>query len=106
MSIQTLINAYVLRAAVVCNGVAYDFSQCARIIACIITGRIHRDYSVYSEQGHPIIGTVCDAQCGSNQVVTRGTVNEHAFDIVFINTTNRVISTIRIGSDRDRTYNY
>lgn len=91
----------------------YDSAN-ASIIA-YICGHCHRDYSIVTEKGYPIISTTCDAggaQASNwdidNPTRTVGTTNEQAFDIYGINKSTKTITTIRIGagaSGRNFSYN-
>lgn len=79
----------------------------------IITGHVHRDYSIVSAKGYPIIGTTCDANGLQaslydpvNTVRTAGTITEQAFDVYHIDTANRKIYITRIGAGSDREFTY
>lgn len=84
-------------------------------IACLIGGHTHRNYSMISEKGYPVIITTCDTSSRAanydpdvpNRVI--GTTTEQAFDLFYIDTENRTIKITRIGAgdttlDRDFTY--
>lgn len=75
---------------------------------CIIAGHAHQDISMTeSTKGYLIISTTSDARTSeSGNPRTIGTINEHAFDIVYINKNTRTIDMIRIGSGIDRNFNY
>lgn len=109
--IKTLVDAFANKTSGVWYGISYDFTNTTAEVACILTGHVHNDASLISDAGYPIIATVCDAVYGSNQSVTRGnsaknTINEHAFDIVCIDTDAKTIKCKRIGSGSDRTFTY
>lgn len=79
----------------------------------IVTGHVHRDYSIVSSKGYPIIGTTCDANGlhaslydPVNTVRTAGTTTEQAFDVYHIDTANRKIYVTRIGAGSDREFTY
>ena len=92
----------------------YDTANCT--IIGIVCGHLHGDKSGTSIKGYPIIGTTCDASSGGqpdsdpdNPTRTPGTTTEQAFDLMYIDTTNRTINTIRIGAGdttADRTFSY
>lgn len=110
-NIQSIVDAYASRGAGTWNDIAYDFANADGTIACILCGHTHNDGMIESSAGYPMIGVVCDAMYGSRQSVTRGnsvkgTVAEHAFDIVCIDTTAHTIDCVRVGSGSDRSYTY
>ena len=120
-NIKILVDAYVNRigdTTTKWNGVPYNFTNAVGNISMIIAGHAHNDGYVMSYPNsndqtikYPIIATVCDAMWGSNQNVTRGanareTVNEHAFDIVCLDTTAKTIKCVRVGSGNDRNFEY
>ncbi len=79
----------------------------------IITGHVHRDYSIMSDNGYPIITTTCDANGLQaslydpvNTVRTEGTITEQAFDVYHVDTENRKIYVTRIGAGSDREFTY
>ena len=111
MSIQKLLDDYVNRQKGKWNGFIYDFSYCQATVACVLTGHTHNDYDVMSDAGYPVIGTMCDAQWGSNQLVERadsatGKIDEHAFDVICIDTKAQTVRAIRIGYGKDRSWSY
>ena len=91
-------------------------------IACIVCGHTHIDLVDTSEK-YPVICTTCDAHgvqssSASSDNRTVGTICEQAFDVFYIDTSNRKIYVIRIGggendiisstnySANDRTFNF
>lgn len=79
----------------------------------IVTGHVHRDYSITSEKGYPIIGTTCDANGlqaslydPANPTRTSGTTTEQAFDVYHVDTSNKKIYVTRIGAGSDREFSY
>lgn len=89
----------------------YDTIQ-AQIVG-IISGHCHRDYSIVSEKGYPIIATTTDA--GGVQaslydinypVREQGTTTEQAFDVFTIDLSNRKIYSTRFGAGVDREFSY
>ena len=98
------------------NALDSIYDDANAVIAGVITGHCHRDYSITSNKGYPIIATTTDANGykasgADNKYPTRteGTITEQCFDLYFLNTAERTISTIRIGAgdiDGDRIFNY
>lgn len=92
------------------------YDSMAASLACIITGHCHRNYSIISEKGYPIIATTCDTgglnseyydPDTPNRIV--GTTAEQVIDLYSINTVDRYIKIIRIGagdSVMDRSFSY
>lgn len=110
-NIKSIVDAYVNKESGTWNSVSYNFANAVGTISMILTGHAHNDGYLMSDAGYPIICTVCDAMWGSNQNVARGasargTVNEHAFDIVCLDTTAKTIKCVRVGSGNDRTFTY
>ena len=80
-----------------------DIKPKARIIA-IISGHCHYDFSS-DEHGFWEISTTCDTrQESSNLSQTLETVNEHAFDVFFVDIKNKMLSSIRIGRGSNRSW--
>jgi len=82
-------------------------------IICVVCGHVHRDFSMVSSVGYPIIATACDT--GStiatdydpvNVNRTPGTTNEQLFDVCHINKATRTINMTRIGAGADRSFTY
>ena len=88
-------------------------SNVAAKIACIICGHSHIDLSDTSG-AYPIICTTCDAhgiQASTSSSDNRdvGTINEQAFDVFHIDTSNKKIYVTRIGGGKNNvisTLNY
>lgn len=76
-------------------------------VICALTGHRHADGNIVTSNGVNVIATTTD---GLNELGgltrTRATINENAFDIVQIDTTNRKIYLTRIGAGSDRTFSY
>ena len=89
----------------------YDQAKCT--IAGILSGHNHRDYFGYSDKGYALISTTVNS---SNSALTKydaenfsrptGTIKEEAMDVVFIDSKNCTIETIRIGAGKDRAIEY
>ena len=77
----------------------------ATLIA-VFAGHTHHDNAIKeATNGYNIIATTCDARTGE-YTRTAGTTSEHAFDLVFINTSSRTITMKRIGAGSDRVFSY
>ena len=80
-------------------------SMNASLIA-VFAGHTHHDNAIKeATNGYNIIATTCDARTGE-YTRTAGTTSEHAFDLVFINTSSRTITMKRIGAGSDRVFSY
>lgn len=103
------------------SGVTYNFASFGAAIACVICGHCHEDESAQTTGGIWVISTTCDRGPNAssteefNAVRGYGTVNEQAIDVYLIDTTDRVIKTIRLGGswdgsdaleNPDRTFSY
>lgn len=79
-----------------------NYSGPGEIIA-VFHGHTHKDMIHRTPNGIPLIGTTADKQesTTSGEFLvdrTRGTINEHAFDVVVIDRTTRKIHCVRIGA--------
>lgn len=87
---------------------AVDFSQCTGEVACWVVGHAHMDRDFTLEDGTKVIATTtCNAGGelgGLDRTV--GTINENAFDVFSIDTTNKTITATRVGAGSDRSYTY
>ena len=79
----------------------------------IISGHVHRDYSITeTTHGYPIIATSCDVgstgrtDYDPDNAATVGTTNEQLFDVFIINKSTRSITVKRIGAGSDRSFTY
>lgn len=92
------------------------YDTCNATIVGVIAGHVHASYSyVTPTHGYPVIASTTDAylQAVNTAIETdtrvKGTSTEQAFDIYYVNLTNRTINTIRIGSGdtvMNRTFNF
>lgn len=87
-----------------------DFSATTNTVACHLSGHAHID-ETHVDNGVLSIGVLCDAAYNDDPQYkdkprTKGTINEQAFDIVSLDTTNRTIKLVRIGQGNDREFNY
>ena len=85
-----------------------NFANASGEVALWITGHRHKDVTTQLSDGTPVvITTTCNAGAelgGLDRTV--GTVNENAFDVVSIDTTNKNVYLTRIGAGQDRTLSY
>ena len=89
----------------------YDQADCK--IAGLYAAHCHRDYSQTSDKGYLLVGTTLDC-CHSGQssydinnpTRTKGTTDEHSFDVAFFIPKEKTIKTIRIGAGQDRELKY
>lgn len=98
------------------NALDSIYDSIAATIACVVVGHCHRDYSMTSAKGYPIIATTCDAGGTAASTYdpdqntrTPGTTTEQALDLYYIDTANKTIKTIRIGAGdttKDRSFTY
>lgn len=85
-----------------------DFSSFGGEIACVITGHKHHDLEMQTDGGIWVIGTTCDRSVtlDSNEYFDaarqKGTINEHAIDVVTIDTENKNILMTRVGGSFSR----
>lgn len=86
------------------------YEQMNAKFACLIVGHCHYDYSVTTEKGYPVIATTTDCYKLSDTSISPtmniGTDTEQAFDAFSIDTANRKIYAIRIGTGSDREWTY
>lgn len=81
-------------------------------VALFLVGHIHQDKDTTTSTGVPIVSINCDAyedgqsfNWGGYQM-TLGTTTEQCFDLVNIDTANKVIYMTRIGAGSDRQFTY
>lgn len=96
------------------NGLNDIYDSVNATIACVIVGHVHRNYTITSGKGFPVIATTCDCYNRANTydpdvIHTLGTITEQAFDLFYLDTYNRTIKVVRIGAgdttlDRNFTY--
>lgn len=100
----TLIDAVRNHGSVTVQGTSYNFSGRNVDVAGVLCGDYHLDMIYRTSGGVPIIATTCDTLQEATGGLTRtlGTISESAFDIVYINTINRIINLRRIGAGSDR----
>lgn len=87
------------------EGIDDIYDSANATIVAYICGHCHRDYSLITEKGYPIIATSCDASTGdvvsgwdrNYPTATVGTITEQCMDIFGIDKANRTITAYRIG---------
>lgn len=87
------------------EGIDNIYDNANATIVAYICGHCHRDYSLITEKGYPIIATSCDASTGDTvsgwdrnyPTATVGTITEQCIDIFGIDKVNRTITAYRIG---------
>ncbi len=110
--IMTIVTAFKTHSAVnrVISGLTVncDFTNNSGTFICVFNGHIHEDNSHVTSDGVLSIAINCDGNAISTSGYDRtaGTVNEQCFDIVSIDTTNRIIYLTRIGAGSDRQFSY
>ena len=91
-NITSIISAYNSRSSVTLNGVAYNFVGCTGHVEFVICGHTHFDKSG-TAAGIPVVNTLN---------MPKG--NVPSFDIVYVDYDARKISTVRVGTGSDRTF--
>lgn len=89
----------------------FDFTNAHGKMAAILCGHVHYDYSEQLAAGYPVISIIQDginypSSMAGNPTRTEGTYTEQAMDIVCIDTTNKVIKTVRIGVGANRNFTF
>ena len=86
----------------------YDEAQAT--IAGVVSGHMHKDYAEYSEKGYPIVSTTCDSYSSGRTDVDYsyrlGTVSEQAFDVISLDTEQRMLYFTRVGNGKDRSFGF
>lgn len=89
------------------------YEEASATIAGVVSGHCHRDYAEYpSAKGYPYFATVttCDAygKVSSDpwRARAKGTDDEHAFDVVTLDTDAKMVYLTRIGWGSDRCFSY
>ncbi|MBQ3928831.1 MAG: metallophosphoesterase [Clostridia bacterium] len=85
-------------------------------ICGVIVGHCHRNYSLISAKGFPVIATTCDTSGTGSSIYdpdtpnrTSETTEEQVIDLFYVNTSARTINTIRIGdgdTEQDRSFTF
>ena len=80
------------------------------VIAGVVSGHIHKDYAEYSEKGYPIVSTNCDAYGRARPDIDYshklGTVSEQMFDVISLDTEQKMLYFTRIGHGKNRTFSF
>ncbi len=83
----------------------YDFTASGAAFAGFFCGHIHAD-EIITKQSYTVDAILCDSYSASSPVRAMGSVEEHAFDVVIVDTAAHTVQTIRIGSGSDRAFSY
>lgn len=81
-------------------------------VALFLVGHIHQDKDTTTQSGVPIVSINCDAYEDGQSFnwggykMTLGTTTEQCFDLVNIDTANKVIYMTRVGAGSDRQFSY
>ncbi|MBR0404088.1 MAG: InlB B-repeat-containing protein [Eggerthellaceae bacterium] len=79
-------------------------------IAGVISGHVHHDRVEFSSKGYPMISTACDAYAKAAKADASmrrvGTTTEQAFDVISLNTKEKMVYLTRVGAGEDRAYRY
>ena len=108
--VQGVLSLYNSKSSgVVFDTIPADFTSANGEALFCISGHTHLDYS------HLIRGIVCLSSSSDSYVMAnirpdnrthaQGTVTEHVLDVLLIDTENKKLKTIRIGSGQDREFN-
>ena len=106
---KTIIEAYNNRStAAPTSAVNAKFTNCTGKVICWIAGHSHADSNYNLSDGTPVIVTTTCNAGGEMGGLDRsiGTINENAFDVFSIDTTNHKIYVTRIGAGSDREFTY
>lgn len=97
----------------VMKGIDKVFDELDATVIGVLGGHCHRDECLRSAKGYPLISTTADSFTRAVRFdfnypsAKLGTINEHAFDCVHIDTAERRITMTRIGRGaRSRIYAY
>lgn len=117
--LEDLCDLFKSRGSGTIQGRFFDFSDAYGDIACLVGGHLHIDYDYATDGGIPCIIVTTDnraGQCRLNEQTNKlvidpsirqgGTPDEQAFDVFTIDTSERTISTVRIGYGVDRSWEY
>ena len=88
--------------------IPYDFSSANGDVVCVVSGHIHKDFSIVQD-GIRNIFTTTDAYDYNEDSSTdreEGTYTEQAFDVFQIDVNARKIYTTRIGAGLDREFDF
>lgn len=76
-------------------------------IACLLTGHCHEDMSTIVDSNLLVIASQCDIYSQTQGAsMTKGTDTEQSFEVIQIDTNNKVIYLTKCGSGSDRIFNY
>ncbi|QYH53701.1 metallophosphoesterase [Liquorilactobacillus nagelii] len=94
--------------------VSVDFTDAKGILAGVVTGHQHRDKEVQTIEGVNMVTRTCflaadrgdSSQNTYTTADTLGTIDQYAFDVIEIDTTNRKVNFNRFGIGSDYQYEY
>ena len=108
-NVAAALDALKARSSFTYKGVTYDYTGTDVTVIGVISGHTHNDYDILTSGGVHIISTACD-KClqGKHSAAPRkrNTVSEQCFDVVQIDTEQKMIYLTRIGAGEDRTVYY
>lgn len=96
----------------IANTIDANSNVWAATVALFLVGHIHQDKDTTTQSGVPIVSINCDAYEDGQSFnwggykMTRGTTTEQCFDLVNIDTANKVIYMTRVGAGSDRQFSY
>lgn len=96
----------------IANAIDAGYGVWDATVALFLVGHIHQDKDTTTQSGVPIVSINCDAYEDGQSFnwggykMTLGTTTEQCFDLVNIDTANRVIYMTRVGAGSDRQFSY
>lgn len=107
--LETIIDAYNSKSTITVANTNMNFSNAKAEICFVIGGHVHNDITWNTPNGIPFILSDCDngrRTKNTEYPYVKGTITEHAFDVVTIDYTNRTIKSVRVGRGIDREWSY
>ena len=108
-NLETIIDAYNSKSTITVANTSMNFSNVKAEICFVIGGHVHNDITWNTPNGIPFILSDCDngrRTRNTEYPYVKGTITEHAFDVVTIDYTNRTIKSVRVGRGIDREWGY
>lgn len=108
-NLETIIDAYNSKSTITVANTSMNFSNAKAEICFVIGGHVHNDITWNTPNGIPFILSDCDngrRTRNTEYPYVKGTITEHAFDVVTIDYTNRTIKSVRVGRGIDREWSY
>lgn len=84
----------------------YDFTGSGAAFVGFFCGHIHADEIITTKQKYAVDAILCDSYRVSSPARQPGSPDEHAFDVVILDTEAHSVRTIRIGCGSDRSFTY